>query len=168
MSQPGLDGGHLVAEGSAAHRQVGGTFNVEMIEHLQHHIDDEQDMLVAYGTLLRQSENAPVCYLLDLLLEDERRHHRILIEMINQFRSSEDAVDQQPHVPWMTPKPDPQIAAATRRLLRSERSDLRRLRALRRRLKFLRRHSLNGVLVDSLILDTRKHLGYLRAIQRLV
>jgi hypothetical protein len=42
------------------------------------------------------------------------------------------------------------------------------LRALRRQLKFLRRRSLNGVLVDALILDTRKHLGYLRAIQRLV
>ncbi len=168
MSQPGSHRDALVVEGSTANRQVGGTFNREMIEHLQHHIDDEQDMLVAYGTLLRQSENAPVCYLLDLLLEDERRHHRILVEMINQFRSSEDAVDQQPHVPWMTPKPDPAIAAATRRLRRSERADLRRLRSLRRRLKFLRRHSLNGVLVDSLILDTRKHLGYLRAIQRLV
>jgi hypothetical protein len=35
-------------------------------------------------------------------------------------------------------------------------------------LKFLRRHSLNGVLVDSLILDTRKHLRYLRTIESLV
>ena len=144
------------------------SFSAEMIGHLQHHIDDEEDMLVAYGTLLRQSENPSVCYLLDLLLEDERRHHRILTEMINQFRSSEDAVDQQPHVPWMTPKPDPEVKAATRRLRRSEQGDLRHLRSLRRRLKFLRRNSLNGVLVDSLILDTRKHIGYLRAVERLV
>lgn len=168
MSEPQTDRSHFVGEDVDARRRASGSFNAEIIGHLQHHIDDEQEMLVAYGTLLRQSENAPVCYLLDLLLEDERRHHRILIEMINQFRSSEDAVDQQPHVPWMTRKPDPGIAAATRNLRRSERADLRRLRALRRRLKFLRRRSLNGVLVDSLILDTRKHLGYLRAIQRLV
>lgn len=168
MSKLESRGAYPVAGDVVVGRGDAGSFNAEMIQHLQRHVDDEQEMLVAYGTLLRQSENAPVRYLLDLLLEDERRHHRILIEMLNQFRSSEDAVEPEKHVPWMTPRSDPEIAAATRKLRRSERADLRELRSLRRRLKFLRRGSLNGVLVDAFILDTRKHLGYLRAIQRLV
>ena len=168
MSNVDVSRDRAVPEDAGPRRSDVGSFNAEIIGHLQRHVDDEQEMLVSYGTLLRQSDNAPVCYLLDLLLEDERRHHRILIEMLNQFRSSDYAVEPGASVPWMTPRRDPAIAAATRRLRRSERRDLRELRALRRRLKFLRRHSLNGVLLDALILDTRKHLGYLRAIQRLV
>ncbi len=145
-----------------------GTFDATIIEHLTHHIEEESDALAEYRSLWLQSDNPPVRYLLALLLEDEQRHHRLLVEMLNQFRSGVYLAEQHPQVPWMTRKKDPALAAATRRLLRAERKDLRELRALRRRLKFLRRHSLNGVLLDSLILDTRKHLRYLRTIEKLV
>jgi hypothetical protein len=138
----------------------------EMVRHIEQHVEDEREMLVVYGTLLRQSDNPAVRYLLELLLDDEKRHHRVLIEMLDQFRTSDKVAEQPPRVPWMTRRPDPEIAAATRRLRRAERADLRRLRTLRR--KFSRSRSLNGVLVDSLMLDTRKHIRYLRAIQRLV
>jgi len=145
-----------------------GSFDAEMIETLERHVDDEQQALEEYESLMRRSDNPPVRYLLGLLLEDEARHHRILGEMLNQFRTHVYVAEQHPHVPWMTRKPDPQAAKQIRRLRRAERADLRQLHALRRHLKFLRRHSLDGVLVDSLILDTRKHLRYLRTIQRLV
>jgi hypothetical protein len=145
-----------------------GKFDAKIMGHLQRHLDGEQDLLAEYETLLCHSDHPPVRYVLGLLLDDERRHHRILVEMLNQFRSSIDLIERHPHVPWMIRKADPAIAVAMRRLRRAERTDLRQLRALRRRLKFLRRHSLDGVLVDSLILDTRKHLRYLRTIQRLV
>ena len=54
-----------------------------------------------------------------------------------------------------------------RRLRAFERHDLRQLRKLERRLGFMRRASLNGVLVRALIMDTRKHLLYLRTLDRL-
>jgi hypothetical protein len=137
-----------------------------MVRHIEQHVQDEREMLVAYGTLLRQSDNPAVRYLLELLLDDEKRHHRVLLEMLDQFRTRDNLAEQPPRVPWMTRQPDPEIAAATKRLRQAERTDLRRLRTLRR--KFSQRRSLNGVLVDSLMLDTRKHIRYLRAIQRLV
>ena len=159
---------HFVIEDPARTRQEVGTFDAEMIETLERHIDDEQHVLDEYGLLLCRSDHPPVRYLLGLLLEDEERHHRILNEMLNQFRCSFYGAEQQPHVPWMTRKRDPETAKQIRRLRRTERTDLGQLRALRRHLKFLRRHSLDGVLIDSLILDTRKHLRYLRTIQHLV
>ena len=145
-----------------------GTFDASIMEHLAHHIDGERELLTEYQALWLHSDNPPVRYLLARLLEDEQGHHRLLIEMLNQFRSGVYLAEKEPHVPWMTPKKDPELAVATRKLIRAEKKDLRELRMLRRRLKFLRRHSLNGVLVDSLILDTRKHLRYLRTIKRLV
>ena len=157
------------AEDSAAARRLGvGSFDAEIMGHLERHIEGEQQLLGEYETLLDRCDHLPVRYLLGLLLDDEQRHHRILVEMLNQFRTSLYLAEQEPHVPWMIRKADPAVAATTRRLRRAERKDLRQLRALRRHLKSLRRHSLDGVLIDSLILDTRKHLGYLRTIQRLV
>lgn len=145
-----------------------GSFDAKVMGHLERHIEGEQHLLAEYQSLLDDSDHPPVRYLLALLLEDEQRHHRILVEMLNQFRSSVYLADQDPHVPWMIRKADPAVAATTRRLRRAERKDLRQLRALRRQLKFMRRTSLDGVLVDSLILDTRKHLRYLHTLQRLV
>jgi hypothetical protein len=149
-------------------RMAVGTLDAEVMKRLEDHIADEQDILEEYETLIRGSDHAPVRYLLGLVLEDEQRHHRILGEMLNQFRTSVYLAEQAPHVPWMRRKRDPETAKAIRRLRRAERTDLRKLRALRRHLRFLRRHSLNGVLVDAIILDTHKHLRYLRTIQRLV
>lgn len=159
---------HHDAETPDFDRMAVGSFDGEMMKTLERHIGDEQHALDEYESLMRHSDNPPVRYLLGLLLEDEERHHRILGEMLNQFRTHVCLAEQHPHVPWMTRKRDPETAKQIRRLRRTEGADLRQLHALRRHLKFLRRHSLDGVLVDSLILDTRKHLRYLRTIQHLV
>jgi hypothetical protein len=168
VTQPWAEPHDTNYEDTAVYRMPAGTFDAKIMQHLEHHLDEERALIDEYESLRQQSDHPPVRYLLGLLIEDEHRHHRILVEMLNQFRTSAYVVEHQPHVPWMTRKPNPGTAAAIKRLRRAERSDLRELRALRRRLKFLRRHSLDGVLVDALLLDTRKHLRYLRTIGQLV
>lgn len=168
MTEPSVESDQNAHPDSAAPGMTVGSFDAKIMRHLERHIDDEREALAEYGTLLHDSDNPSVRYLLGLLLEDEQRHHRILTEMLNQFDAGAYLADKSAHVPWMTRKPDAKAAAAIRRLRRTERADLRKLRALRRQLKFLRRQSLDGVLIDSLIFDTRKHLRYLRTIQRLV
>jgi hypothetical protein len=168
MTQPWRELDHEALEDSAARRSAVGSFDAKIMHHLEHHITDERELIDEYEALRTSSDHPPVQYLLGLLLEDEHRHHRILIEMLNQFHTSVNLTEEHPHVPWMTHKRDPETAKTIRRLRRAERADLRELRALRRHLKFLRRHSLDGVLIDSLILDTHKHLRYLRTIQHLV
>ena len=148
--------------------QSAGSFDARIASHLQRHLDAEQRALDDYEALANDSGNPSVRYLASLLLEDERRHHRVMTEMLNQFRTSLYLVERRPHVPWMLRQRDSQTASAVRRLRRIERRDLWDLRRLRHRLGFLRRDSLNGVLVNALILDTRKHLHYLRTMRRLV
>ncbi len=144
-----------------------GEFDAALLAHLERHVTDERTILDEYRSLA-ESDDGPVRYIAQLILEDEERHHRVLTEILNQVRTSVWLVEQRPRVPWITRSRDPrQLRARLRKLRAFERHDLRQLRALRRRLAFLRRDSLDGVLVSALILDTRKHLLYLRRLRRL-
>lgn len=134
--------------------------------HLEEHLADEAKILDEYRSFAA-SDDKPVQYLAQLILEDEQRHHRVLTELLNQFRTSVWLAEQTPRVPWLTRTHDArQLRKSIRRLRSFERHDLHQLRKLRRRLGFLRRDSLGGVLVSAMILDTRKHLLYLRTLAR--
>jgi hypothetical protein len=170
MLQPWPEDDQHVVDHSAPPpgRLAVGAFDERIMTHLERHVAEERELLGEYQELQAKSESPAVRYLVGLLLEDEHRHHRVLTEMLNQFRTSVYLAEQEPRVPYMIRKRDPAAAAAVKRLRRAERQDLRTLRSLRRKLKFMRRHSLDGVLVNSLILDTHKHLRYLRTLRRLV
>lgn len=160
--------GRTGADASArSTRAVVGEFDAALIQELEHHLADEQKILDAYQALA-DSPDEPVRYIARLLIEDEQRHHRVLTEMMNQLRTSIWLAEQTPRVPWLTRSNNPsELRERIHRLRVFERRDLRALRRLERRFGFLRRDSLNGVLVGALIMDTRKHLLYLRALDRL-
>jgi hypothetical protein len=168
MLQPWPEGEHELEHPGHRDRLAIGAFDERILEHLEGHLEEERALLGEYQALQDDSANPAVRYLVGLLLEDEQRHHRVLTEMLNQFRTSVFLAEQEPRVPYMIKHRDPAAAAATKRLRRAERHDLRALRSLRRKLKFMRRQSLDGVIVDSMILDTRKHIRYLRTLERLV
>ena len=144
-----------------------GEFDAALMQLLEQHLADEGVILEQYQELA-DSSDAAVRYIAELIIDDERRHHIVLTEMLNRIRTSAWFVDQEPRIPWFTRSADPQgLKKNVRRLRSFERHDLRELRKLERRLGFLRRDSINGVLVRALIMDTRKHLRYLRALDRL-
>lgn len=142
-------------------------FDDAILQHLTEHLAGEAEILTEYR-MLAASPDPPVRYLAQLILEDEERHHRVLTELANQFRSSASLVEEAPHVPWLTKPTDRLTLARTvRRLRKFERRDLRQLRKLARRLRPIRGASLDPVLVATLEMDTRKHLRYLRELHRL-
>ena len=142
-------------------------FDATVLAHLTEHLAGEVEILDEYR-LLAASPDAPVRYLAQLILEDEERHHRVLTELANQFRSAASLVDQAPHIPWLTRSTDRHgLARSVRRLRRFERRDLRQLRKLARHLRPVRGSSLDPVIVAALQMDTRKHLRYLRELHRI-
>jgi hypothetical protein len=159
--------GSPVSEFPRGSRAAVGEFDAALMQNLERHLADEQVILDEYRALA-ESTDEPVRYIAQLILDDEERHHRVLTEMLNQFRTSVWLAEQTPHVPWLTRSHDRRaLKASVRRLRAFERRDLHELRRLNRRFRFLRRDSLNGVLVRALIIDTRKHLLYLRTLNRL-
>jgi hypothetical protein len=142
-------------------------FDAAILAHLTEHLAGEAEILDEYR-LLAASPDAPVRYLAQLILEDEERHHRVMTELANQFRSSASLVEHPPQVPWLTRSTDRHgLARSVRRLRRFERRDLRQLRKLARQLRPIRDDSLDPVIVATLEMDTRKHLRYLRELHRI-
>jgi hypothetical protein len=141
-------------------------FDAALIRQLEQHLEDESTILAEYRDLADSSDEV-VRYLAQLIIEDEQRHHRVLTEILNRFRTSAWFIEQKPHVPWFTRSSDPdELKQCVRRLQAYERHDLRKLKKLKRRLGVLRRDSINGTLVRALIMDTRKHLLYLKTLDR--
>jgi hypothetical protein len=142
-------------------------FDATVLAHLTEHLAGESEILDEYH-LLAASPDAPVRYLAQLIIEDEERHHRVLTELANQFRSTASLGEREPQVPWLTKSTDRHgLARSVRRLRKFERRDLRQLRRLARRLRPIRDSSLDPVIVATLEMDTRKHLRYLRELHRI-
>ena len=140
---------------------------LKLISMLRSHGAREGAALTNYERLVDESDDEGLRYLAGLILEDERRHHAVIEQMLNQIHSFVWEVDVQPSVPAIRRTVDPAVRAETQRLLRFEREDAKELRQLRRVLRRSPdRSSLLPLLVELMIHDTAKHIEILKFIRR--
>ncbi len=130
---------------------------------IDRHRREEGALLDRYEHIAQESSSVGVSYLVNLILEDERRHHRLLAEIAHAIVWGTIA-DARPAVPRMVEgTADEALVAQTKVLLASEKKDRTELRRLRRRLR-----SYSGtmwpLLIDLMLLDTDKHTRILRYI----
>lgn len=138
-----------------------------LIALLADHVANEAEALQAWDELAARSPEPHVRFVAGLIVEDERVHHELLAEMLERVRSDAQWQTTEPAIPWVrAPKDRQTLFLAIENLLRVERSDLRRVRALRRGLRAQRRTSLLWALADLLGSDTRKHLRLLKFLRR--
>lgn len=141
------------------------TWDAEVLDALNSHVLNEKDLLADYAGAAQGAMDPDVRYLLDLILEDETRHHRIFLEMANALRGAQGWQRVEPSVPDRSHRAlAPDVRQLTGRLLAAERADRRELRALRRRLRPVADTTLWSLLVDLMALDTEKHLRILKTI----
>lgn len=142
-----------------------------IVEHVEHHMDTERDVLTQYGEMANDTSDERVRYLVHLILDDEVRHHRLLTEMANWLRAAtEHRPLSGPRMPSFIPRGGDEntaaLAARTAELLALEREDLEELKDLRREVTRVEDTAWWSALVDSMELDTRKHIRLLEFIQR--
>jgi rubrerythrin len=138
----------------------------EILHLLETHGAREGAALDAYQRVAADTTAGPaIRYLVDLILEDEERHHRVFAEMANQVRSFLTETDIQPRVPALAARADPDLLAETRRLLEFERDDAKELKELRKVVKRSPRSSLQPLLVEMMRHDTAKHIAILEFIE---
>lgn len=131
------------------------------------HAEVEGAALASYRELAdNSSAGEAIKYLVDMVLDDEERHHRLFEEMGNQIRSFLWDVPVEPHTPAMTHGHDPELLAATGKLLAMEREDLDELHALRKALRHSPSSSIQPALVETMIHDTQKHIVILETIAK--
>lgn len=138
---------------------------VAIADLLREHGPREGAALAEYEQLVEKCDDPGIRYLAELILDDERRHHRVITEMLHQIESFLWEVDVEPQVPYLRVHRDAELREATEQLLKFEREDAAELRKLRKRMKSQTSSSMLPLLVDLMIHDTSKHIAILKLIR---
>ena len=145
------------------HLEGGSVWDEEVYQLFRQHVSEEEHIIASYRRLA--SDASPdVAYLVNLIVEDERRHHRIFEELaatLRQVVEVEPGDKVVPDVP-LRRSGSQGLRAALESLLSFERADASRLRRLRRSLRAVSDTTIWPLLVESMELDTKKHVLFLR------
>jgi hypothetical protein len=138
----------------------------DLYAHFSSHVQAERGLLEEYSAIAEKTESKAFRYLVDLLIEDEIRHHRLFAELAESLKA-QALIGEEPMVPYMDfERSDPvAVRAATKTLTESEERDARELKRLRRKLRDVKDTSLWSLLVDLMERDTDKHLAVLRFVR---
>ncbi len=138
----------------------------DLVELIVRHGAEEGELLATYEQLATEAPDASVKYLIGLILDDEHRHHRLLAELANAIAWSSTGAPQAGAVPTVPTNIDGALLEQTKLLLKSEQSDARALRRIRRRLRPFGDTTLWVLVIELMLLDTKKHATILRFLER--
>lgn len=142
----------------------------ELYDQLTQHVAAEEGILGSYRQMASDTASPDIAYLAGLIVDDEVRHHRIFEQLASSIRAEAElrqAKDGVPHIPLTRSDPTA-LLEATERLLAMEHEDRRALKELRRSLRPVASTTLWALLVETMELDTRKHIAMLRYIRSIV
>jgi rubrerythrin len=137
----------------------------DLYAHLTSHVEGERDLLQQYRSAAKTSPSKALRYLVDLLIEDEIRHHRIFTDLAESLKNDALLRAGDPSIPYIDFDQESNRDAVidlTDQLLQREQADAQELKRLRRELRDVKDTSLWGLLVDVMERDTQKHIAILK------
>ena len=139
-----------------------------LVEFLAGHGEAEGAILARYQRFAEEASAPESRYLVRLILEDERRHHGLLVEMTDAVAWGLVDTAATPVIPDLSrlDAGNEALAEETRCLLDMERKDRVELRRLRKRLRPFTNASLWRLIIDLMALDTEKHIRILELVAR--
>jgi rubrerythrin len=139
----------------------------ELYGHLTSHVEVERSMLEQYKSAAEASSSKALAYLVDLLVEDEMRHHRIFTELAESLETQSLKPGVEPVVPYLDfNRADREVVLRlTDELLDNEKKDALELKRLQRELRDVKDTTLWSLLVDLMERDTEKHVALLKFIK---
>jgi rubrerythrin len=139
----------------------------QLYEHLTSHEQQERGLLVEYQEAAASSRSPAFQYLVSLIVEDEKRHHRVFQDLASALRADVELRPEQPAIPrldlWGSEAAH--IIELTEQLLERERTDARELHRLARELKDVKDTTMWQLLVKLIEMDTAKHVEILEFIE---
>jgi len=138
-------------------RTTGASADVrELVRLLARHGEEEGAILSRYQRFTEEASAPETRLLIKLIIDDERRHHGLLVEMPNAIAWGLVDKSDNPILPDMTHMDAGKSALAeeTQSLIRAEERDRLELKKLRKRLRPLRNTTLWELVVDLMLLHT--------------
>ncbi len=132
---------------------------------LSSHVEAERGLLEEYTTAAATSPSKALRYLVDLLVEDEARHHRLFNQIVESLETEALLSGEDPPIPYLDFNGDDTydaVVALTERLLRREQEDSKELKRLQRELREVEDTTMWTLLVELMEQDTKKHISILR------
>ena len=125
-------------------------------------------MLDEYRSASETSSSKAFGYLVNLLIEDEIRHHRIFLELAESLETISLRPGEEPQVPYLDFNRNNNVAMLdlTEKLLQNERRDAVEMKRLRRELSDVKDTSIWDLLVDLMERDTQKHIAILTFVKK--
>lgn len=139
-----------------------------LYKHLVSHVETERGLLESYRAAAQESPSKALRYLINLLIEDEVRHHRLFGELASSLRAESMLGGEEAAVPPMDFDRDnhEEVVALTDSLLAKELEDQVELRRLRKEMRLVEDTTLWTLLVELMERDTQKHIAILRFAKR--
>ena len=140
----------------------------ELFSHLAGHAAREGAILDEYVQAAAATQSKALAYLVEILMEDERRHHRWFAELASSLEADASFSGTEPAVPRMDFHRADRIAVrgVTDRLLDHEKADEQELKRLQKELKDVSGTTLWGLLVELMQRDTDKHIAVLTFVRK--
>jgi rubrerythrin len=139
-----------------------------LYEHLTSHEANERELLDQYQRVAAKADSPAFTYLVDMIVDDEKRHHQLFRDLAGALRVDAELRGDQPPVPRLNGwgSDSRLVAELSEQLIDQERQDLKELRRLEHELKEVKDTTLWSLLVKTMQLDTNKHIEILEFIRR--
>ena len=140
----------------------------ELFSHLSGHAAREGAILDEYAQAATATQSKALAFLIGILMEDERRHHRWFAELASSLEADASFSGTEPPVPYMDFHRADRVAVrnVTDRLLDHEKADEKELNRLQRELRDVSGTTLWGLLVELMQRDTDKHIAVLTFVKK--
>jgi rubrerythrin len=140
----------------------------DLYNHLATHVENESALLQEYVAAAKETDSKAFAYLVDLLIQDERRHHGTFAALAASLKSEAELSDQEPEIPYLDlDRADrAQVRELSERLLEREKQDAEELKRLHKQLRDVKDTTLWDLLVNNMRVDTDKHIAILEFVLR--
>jgi hypothetical protein len=141
---------------------------IELLSHLSGHAAREGAILEEYAQAATATQSKALAYLIGILMEDERRHHRWFADLASSLEADASFSGTDPVVPRMDFHRADRVAVrgVTDRLLDHEKADERELKHLQQQLRDVSGTTLWSLLVELMQRDTDKHIAVLTFVRK--
>ena len=142
-------------------------WDLEMFKHLTEHVRHEGRLLDEYVATAESTDSKALSFLIGMLVDDERRHHRSFEALASSLKSEAELSGAEPVVPRLDLHlvDRDELLDVTRRLLDHEKADAKELKRLAKELRDVQDTTLWGLLVEVMLRDTEKHIAILRFVE---
>lgn len=131
------------------------------------HVRDEAAFIESYRDLVEGISDPGTKFLVETILEEERRHHELFERMADAALAQVPPEDPTlPRPPQLNPDEAAALREPTERFLEAEQEDREELQRLAKELKPVRDDTLWRLLVELMEMDTRKHIRILEYLDR--